>query len=521
MSNWTVAGVLREHARVRGDQTALVYPPDGRSWTFSELHQQSNQVAAALAELGVGVQDRIAVLDKNMPEYLLVVYGGAKLGAVTVAVNWRLAAPEIEHVLNHSQSKVLLVGQAFVAQLAQMKLEHLRQIVVIGGPVSPQQVNFAQWIAAHEGAADPQIAVSPGDTCLQLYTSGTTGRPKGVETTHDNLYLPFDAGFNLYRMSADTVSLVCMPLFHIAASGWFLISHFYGANLILLSEANPAQIVAQIPAHRVTHAQLVPAVMLKLVQMPLVDTVDFSSLQIVLYGAAPISEEVLTRSMRLFNCGFMQAYGMTETTGLGALLLPEDHDPGGPRAHLLRSCGKPPGLMEIRIVGTDGETQAGDGEIGEVWIRGASIMKGYWDDPEATAQTIDVDGWLHTGDIGYLKDGCLFIHDRAKDMVISGGENIYPAEVENVLMQHPGIADAAVIGVPSDRWGETVKAILTRSDAALSEADVIAFCRERLASYKCPTSVDWITVIPRNPSGKVLKNELREPYWKGQVRRVS
>lgn len=211
---------------------------------------------------------------------------------------------------------------------------------------------------------------------------------------------------------------------------------------------------------------------------------------------------------------------MTETTGLGALLQPEDHDPGGPRAHLLRSCGKPAGSLEIRIVDSSGATATGDGEIGEIWIRGPSIMKGYWQDPAATGQVQSAEGWLRTGDIGYQTDGYLFIHDRAKDMIISGGENIYPAEVEYVLMQHPGIADAAVIGVPSDRWGETVKAIITLSNPSLSESDVIAFCGHRLARYRCPTSVDFLTAIPRNPSGKILKTQLREPCWKNLDRRV-
>ena len=531
----TLNDVLRGHAHSRGDALALVYPQDGRSWTFAQLQQQSNQAAAALAALGIGAQDRIAVLDKNVPEYFVYLYGGAKLGAVTVAVNWRLAAPEIEYVLNHSQAKVLLVGRAFAAQLAQMHLPHLRQIIVVGdgtgatGSTAATAATdagtaaypaFAQWIGAHAGAVDPQIAVAAGDTCLQLYTSGTTGRPKGVETTHHNLFGTFAAGFNLYRMSAASVSLVCMPLFHIGASGWGLISHFYGARVVVLNEAHAAQIVAQIPAQQVSHALLVPAVLQQLVQLPGTEAADFSSLQIILYGASPISEAVLVQSMRLFHCGFMQAYGLTETTGLGALLLPEDHDPGGPRAHLLRSCGKAPGALQIKLLGSDGAPVAADGDVGEIWIHGSSIMKGYWQDPAATRAAINADGWLRTGDMAYQRDGYLFIHDRAKDMIISGGENVYPAEVENVLMQRPGIRDVAVIGVPSERWGETVKAIITAADPALREADVLAFCAARLARYKCPTSVDWVDAIPRNPSGKILKNQLREPYWVGKTRRV-
>ena len=516
----TLPDILRVHARDRANKSALVYPVDGRSWTFAELDQQSNQVAAALVEAGVGKQDRIAFLDKNTPEYFLYLYGGAKLGAVTVAVNWRLAAPEMEYILNHSEAKVLLIGQEFLGHLEKMKLEHVRRIVVIGDASGTDYPEFSQWIAGRP-SVDPNVALDPQETCFQLYTSGTTGLPKGVELTHYNFLCLFNDGHNVYRMSADTVNLVCMPLFHIAGSGWGIVGQYQGARTILLRDVDVAQILQLIPSQRVTHAMFVPAVLQTMVNSAGVDAVDFASLEIVLYGASPISEAVLTKAIGIFDCGFMQGYGLTETTGMGALLTPEDHDPGGPRAHLLRSCGRPPGDMQIKIVGADGATQARDGEVGEIWVHGRNNMKGYWKNPKATAETITADGWLKTGDAGYVKDGYLFIHDRVKDMIISGGENIYPAEIENVLMRHPGIADAAVIGVPSERWGETVKAMVVRKDPALTEDAVIAHCREQLARYKCPTSVDWVPALPRNPSGKILKKELREPFWRGRDRRVS
>jgi long-chain acyl-CoA synthetase len=515
----TLPDILRRHARERADKVALLYPSDGRSWTFAELQRESNRVAAALTAAGVGAGDRIAYLDKNAPEYFLYLYGGAKLGAVTVAVNWRLAPPEIEYIVNHSEAKVLLVGQEFLPQLSHIRLDNVRQIVVLGDSSDPAHVGFNDWIA-DESDIDPNRPVAPAETCFQLYTSGTTGLPKGVETTHDNFLSLFNAGHNLYRMTEDTVNLVCMPLFHIAGSGWAVVGQYLGAQTIVLRDVDLGQILTLIPQHRVTHALFVPAVLQALVNTPAAADVDFSSLEIIVYGASPISEDVLARSIALFDCGFMQGYGLTETTGMGALLAPEDHDPGGPRAHLLRSCGKPPADLEVKIVGADGEPTA-DGTVGEIWIRGCTVMKGYWRNPEATADTITADGWLKTGDAGYLRDGYLYIHDRVKDMIISGGENIYPAEVENALMRHPAVADAAVIGVPSERWGETVKAIVVRRDPALTEDSLMQFCREQLARYKCPTSVDWVDSIPRNPSGKVLKTVLREPYWQGRERRVS
>jgi long-chain acyl-CoA synthetase len=258
-----------------------------------------------------------------------------------------------------------------------------------------------------------------------------------------------------------------------------------------------------------------------LLAQPNVQEVDYSSLQAVVYGASPVSEDVLVGAMNTFKARFYQVYGLTETTGTVTLLMPEDHDPGGPRADLLRSCGKAVGGHELKIVSRETGVVLPDGEVGEICVRGPQIMRGYWRNDQATGESIAADGWFKSGDAGYLKDGFLFIHDRVKDMIISGGENIYPAEIENVLMSHSGIADAAVIGVPSERWGETVKAIITRKDLELTEEAIYAYCRQRLAAYKCPTSIDWMETIPRNPSGKILKTELRKTYWAGRERNVS
>ena len=265
-----------------------------------------------------------------------------------------------------------------------------------------------------------------------------------------------------------------------------------------------------------------------LLMTPGIDACDFSTLRTMIYGASPITEEVLVGSMKAMGCDFIQAYGLTETTGGVTILRAEDHDPGGPRADLLRSAGRPWGDVELRIVDTATGQDLPDGEVGEIWCRTIQNMKGYWANEEETAEAFpegrDADGrgWFRTGDAGYLRDGYLFIHDRVKDMIVSGGENVYPAEIENVLMAHPEIADAAVIGVPHDKWGETVKAIITPVPGAdPSEEAIIAYTRENLAHYKCPTSVERMEAIPRNPSGKILKTELRAPYWEGRDRMVN
>jgi fatty-acyl-CoA synthase len=263
-----------------------------------------------------------------------------------------------------------------------------------------------------------------------------------------------------------------------------------------------------------------------MLQVPGADKADYSSLKGLSYGASPISEKVLVDAMRTFKCRFMQVYGLTETTGAITCLPPEDHDPVGPKQHLLRSAGKPIAGVELRVVDAEGR-DCPEGEVGEVWIRTAQNMKGYWANPKATANAFvgrqpDGMGWFRSGDAGYLKDGYLFLHDRIKDMILSGGENIYPAEVENTLMQHPAVADGAVIGVPDDQWGEAVKAVVVlKPGARAAEAELIEFMRGRIAHYKCPKSVDFVDAIPRNPTGKILKRVLREPYWKGKTRRVN
>ena len=288
-----------------------------------------------------------------------------------------------------------------------------------------------------------------------------------------------------------------MPLFHISGSGWGLIGMYFGASSVMLRDVNLDLILDVIPSFGVTHALFVPAVLQFLLALPKCKETDFGSLKNITYGASPITEAVLVEGMETFGCDFIQVYGLTETTGGVTCLPAEDHDPGGPRARLLRSCGKAIANHEVAIYDAETLEALPDGEVGEIWIRGPQIMRGYWKNPQATADSIRSDGWFRSGDAGFMEDGYLFIHDRVKDMIISGGENIYPAEIENVLMQHDGIADAAVIGVPSDRWGETVKAIVTRADDSLTEQAIIEYCRKNLAGYKCPTSVDWMETIPR------------------------
>ncbi len=517
----SLAELTRTHRASTPDKTALLYTADDQRGSYSELDRQACQVANALQAMGIKAQDRVAYLDKNAPEYFTLFFGGTKLNAVSVAVNWRLAPPEMEYILNNSEAKVLVIGEAFLEHLSQMELQLGNNVVVIGDAGDTGYPTFEQWIAG-QSEHDPNAPISADDTCYQLYTSGTTGLPKGVEITNRNmLHMLEQTLAGPLAITSDAVNLVCMPLFHVSGSGWALGGVYAGAESILLRDVELQEILQVMQNHRITHSVFVPAVLQFLLAQPNIRDFDFSALQAIVYGASPITEEVLVGAIKTFGADFFQVYGLTETTAGITQLLPEDHDPGGPRAHLLRSCGKAVVNHEIKIVERETGEVLGDNEVGEIWIRGPQVMKGYWNNPQATQESITADGWFKSGDAGYLADGYLFIHDRVKDMIISGGENIYPAEIENVLMAHPDIADAAVIGIPSDRWGESVKAVITRANDSLSEEDIFSYCRQNLAHYKCPTSVDWMEVIPRNPSGKVLKTELRKPYWQGRERNVS
>jgi long-chain acyl-CoA synthetase len=425
----------------------------------------------------------------------------------------------MQFVLDDADVEVLFVGEEFLGHLASMSLPKVGKVVVVGDPGESGAERYDDWVARFD-PIEPATEILGTDTCYQLYTSGTTGLPKGVELTNDNFLATLTVGRQAWRFDSTAVNLVAMPLFHIAGSGWALAGMVNGAHTVMTKEVNPIEIIELIPRFGITHALLVPAVLQFVLSVPGASDADFSSMRSLVYGASPISEAVLVGSIALFGCEFMQAYGLTETTGGVVQLDPDDHDPGGERAHLLRAAGRPWGDVELRIVDAESQADLPDGQVGEVWVRSKQVMKGYWRNPAATRDAI-VDGWFRTGDAGYLREGYLYIHDRVKDMIVSGGENIYPAEIENALMKHPAIADVAVIGVPSERWGETVKALVVSTDPGLTEEMVIDFAREHLAGYKCPRSVDWLEALPRNPSGKVLKVELRRPYWEGRERQVN
>jgi long-chain acyl-CoA synthetase len=516
----SVTAMLRHWSAQTPDAPMLTMGSETLTW--SELYERAKQVANALAAIGVVPGERVAYLDRNSIEYFEVFFGCALLGAVSVAVNWRLAAPEIAVVIEDAGATVLIYGPDYQSTVDEVmgQISAVRRYIPL--------TEYPDWRdAGIEGpVADPGFEPTPDDVITQLYTSGTTGLPKGVMISGLNLATILTGAVETFRIEADTVSMVAMPLFHIGGTGWALSGMSRGGHSIIVREIDPVEILRIIEAHRITDTFVVPAVLMALLSVPNLAEADVSSLRTIYYGASPISEDVLVRSMHALGCDFAQVYGLTETTGAITSLMPEDHDPDGPRANLLRSAGRPFSHVELRIVDSATGEVLPEGAVGEVMARSNQTMLGYWNKPSETAAVISEDGWFRTGDAGWLdSDGYLFLHDRIKDMIVSGGENVYPAEVENALLAHPGVADAAIIGVPDDRWGETVKAVVVRApgadpDDADLAADIISATRQRLAHYKCPTSVDFTDALPRNPSGKVLKRELRAPYWEGKERNI-
>ncbi|HWV96099.1 MAG TPA: fatty acid--CoA ligase [Xanthobacteraceae bacterium] len=513
--------VVRAQARARGDATVFEF--EGRSTSFAQLDVHTNQIANGLIALGVKPHERIAYLGKNSDLFFELLLGAMKANVVMAPVNWRLAGPEIAYIVEDCKAAVLFVGPEFVDQVRSIKsqIPSVRHIMTTEGG-APEWTDVPAWRDA-QSKDDPGVAITPNDVAIQLYTSGTTGRPKGAMLSHANFLSLVRAGqdnkpeWNTW--TEDDVSLVAMPIFHIGGSGWGTLGVYHGAKGVIAREFDPTKVLDFFEQSKITKLFMVPAAMQFVVRQPRARSVDFSRLRYMLYGASPIPAALLRECIEVFKCGFVQMYGMTETTGTIVALAPEDHIEGSER---MRSAGKALPGVEIAILDPDGN-RLPPRQVGEIATRSGSNMVGYWNLPEATAQTIDKDNWLRTGDAGYMdEDGFLYIHDRIKDMIISGAENIYPAEVESAICDHPDVAEAAVIGVPDDKWGEVVKAIVVMKPGKTATAtDIINFTRERIAGFKTPKTVDFIPALPRNPSGKILRRHLRDPYWEGKDRKVN
>ncbi len=512
--------LIRRNRKLLPQKAAVIF--EGDSLTWSELDERVSRLANALIDLGAKRGDHVAILSKNCVEYLETYFGCARSATICTAINYRLTPRELQYVIENSEAKIVIVSDEFLGTLEEIRadLTFAEHFVVIGK--TPEGMKSYDDLLAAASPEAPDIEQHEDDVVLQMYTSGTTGLPKGAMLTHRNL-MTNSVGCSLgMQFQPDDCILMVAPLYHMAAGMTSLSTILQGGPILLHRDFNPVAILDDMEGGVVTVVLLIPVMINFLLQMPDIEERDFSNIRGIVYGASPMPVEVLRRAMEIFQCDFIQGYGQTESSAVLCVLRAEDHLLEGTPEQLKRlgSAGREVFGTEVRVVDEEG-ADVEPGQIGEVIGRGANVMKGYWKMPEATEQTLR-GGWLHTGDLGTVdEDGYVYILDRVKDMIISGGENIYSREVEEVLYMHPAVADAAVIGVPDGQWGESVHAIIVLRDGReATDDEIIEFTRGRLAGYKRPRSVEFTDTLPRNLSGKVLKKVLRDPHWEGQDRKV-
>lgn len=493
------------------------------SFNYAQANARCNQMAHAFVDRDMLKGDRLAWIGKNSLELAFLFFAGSKVGVVPTPLNYRLAPPEWAYIINNSTAKVLVCEAEFCAGIEKIRdtLENIEHFICLNGDIKGWS-SFSQWVDA-QPEHNPEHDIRPEDELYQMYTSGTTGLPKGavltqyaIETNTRVISLQFDM-----RIS-DTRIVLPLPMYHAAAGISIKSCISCGGSMIVHRDFDPVAVVDALENGGVTNATLVPAMIQAcLVAVPDIEQRDFSNLRTMGYGASPIAEETLRKAMAVFGCNFQQIFGMTETTACATQLGHQAHERAiNGEPHLLLSCGRAAAGTRVRIV-DEHHNEVPRGVVGEICVNGPQLMQQYWNMPEATAKTL-VDGWLYTGDAAKMdEEGFIYIQDRIKDMIVSGGENVYPKEVENALFDHPDVADAAVVGIPDEKYGEAILAFVqSRHGDDIETEGLMAFCRERLAGFKVPRHFEFIDEIPRNASGKVLKKELREPYWKGIERRV-
>jgi acyl-CoA synthetase (AMP-forming)/AMP-acid ligase II len=490
--------------------------------SYTELRRRSERTGERLASV-VQPGTRIGLLSLDRHESFELLFGSAYAGAVLTPINTKLALQEIEYIVNDAAVAILFVERAFYGAIQQLEpsFRHRPVIVALDGDHG-RWPSYEAWRQGPVHAKGPYPA-TPDDVVGQYYTSGTTGRPKGVQLAHRSFFAVHErmreAGEDWFLWRSGDIGLLCLPFFHVC-SPWLVAGCFTArGTLVVLPAFDPKAVLRAIEDHRVTRTVLVPAMLQLVLAEAHARQIDFSSLRQCFYGGSPMSISLLQRAQRKIACEFIQIYGLTETGNAAVSLSPEDHR-SGPKERL-RAAGRALAGVEVKCIDRDGQRLPA-GQTGEICIRSPANMVGYWGLPGATSDTLQ-DGFVHTGDAGHIDaDGYVYISDRLKDMVISAGENIYPAEVEDALLSHPDVAEAAVIGVPHERWGEAVKALLVaRAGRTPGAAEILEHARGQIAEYKLPRSIEFVANLPRNPMGKLKRGELRAPYWAGRERRVN
>ncbi len=501
--------VLSRRAARNPDAPAVVDTGTGERLTYAELDRRANQAGNMLLGLGVQPGDRVALLLPNCVPFLETFYGGAKVGAIIVLLNWRLVADELEYLLTDSGATVLVVSSDFASVAAELQRRGTTAVRnwVLVGEAGEGPHGAINYVALRDAAAteSPEIGAGNDDVLCLCYSSGTTGRPKGAMLTHEGqMWAIFSNLGSSEDFNLSGKYLLVMPMFHLGGLLPLEVAIFGGSTVIIMKSFDPNGVWDVVGRERVTSGLVVPAMLNAMLNVYDPAKHDLSSIRNLWCAAAPLPVTLIEQCMNK-GIGLLQTYGLTECGGPGTILGQDD------ATRKVGSSGKSYLLTDVKLVHPDGATCA-PGEAGELLIRARHVMKGYWNNPDATAAAI-VDGWLHTGDVATMDDeGFVTIQDRIKDMIISGGENIYPAEIENVILSHPGVREVSVVAQPSDKWGESPLAVVVRADAALNEVDVLAWCNGKLARYKQPKSVQFVDEIPRNASGKALKRILRDRF---------
>jgi acyl-CoA synthetase (AMP-forming)/AMP-acid ligase II len=506
-------GFLTIPADIVPDQVAIV--SEGQRFTYAETTARVRRLAGALGAAGAGRHTRIAALHTNTHRYVEAYFATAQLGGVFIPINYRAKPAELRHMLGFGEVEVLFVGERYRGLVDEMRaaLPHLRLLVGFDGPTGVDH-DYETWIASAESSCD-EADVDDDDTSILMYTSGTTSLPKGVMLRYADFSAYVTANVELADGTPRGAALLSAPLYHIAGATNMMTTLWTGRRLVLMPQFEPRQWLDLVERERISHAFVVPTMLKHLLDQPDLSMRDLASLEVLSYGGAPMPFPVIRRAIEVFppTTGFVNAFGQTETTSTLTVLGPEDHRLGATpeeierRTRRLHSIGRPLPDVEVRIVDDDGR-DLGAGEVGEIQVRTPRVMKGY---AGQTESPLTADGWLPTRDMGWIdEDGYVYIAGRKDDMIIRGGENIAPAEVETVLMSHPAVDEAVVVGVPDVEWGQRVAAFVVLRPGVSASADaLVAFCRERLASFKKPEIVHVVRELPKNPMGKVLRRDLR------------